>query len=278
MGLLGRYYDQTREGKGVSKSDRRDKGLFNFFDVYTTNFWKLTLLALIWLLFSLPVVTMPAATCAFVYVIRNMVRKKGVFLWSDFVDTFTKYFWKSLPLGIADLVVYALSYIAARWYGIMGGLFPYEEGQFAQVNMFYLIGFGVVFAFAAIYTMMRMYSYMQLVSFEFGYFQILKNSFYLACLGFLRNFFVIFIRAFIVVILWYIATLGNTVGLGIVIVITPLLVIGFRGYLINYNAFAVIYKYIVGPYEEEQAKLKKESGEEEQEAEPIFTDTGKREE
>ena len=79
MGLLGKYYDQTREGKGVSKSDRRDKGLFNFFDVYTTNFWKLTLLALMWLLFSLPVVTMPAATCAFVYVIRNMVRNKGVF-------------------------------------------------------------------------------------------------------------------------------------------------------------------------------------------------------
>ena len=272
MGLISKYYDQTREGKGVSKDDRREKGLFNFFDVYTTNFWKLTLLGLIWLLFSLPVVTMPAATCAFVYIIRNMVRKKGVFLWSDFVETFTKYFWKSLPLGIADLVVYALSFIALRWYGIMGGLIIYE-GVFAQPSFFYLLGFGVVFAFAATYTMMRMYTYMQLVSFDFGYVKIFKNAFFLSCLGFLRNLLVVLVRLLILVILYYIATIGSSVGIGIVIVITPLLVIGFRGYLINYNSFAVIYKYIVGPYEEEQAQLAKESGEEEGD-EPIFTDTG----
>ncbi|MBP5207120.1 MAG: DUF624 domain-containing protein, partial [Clostridia bacterium] len=267
MGILGKYYDQTREGKGVSKGDARDKGIFNFFDIYTTNFWKLILLGLMWLLFSLPVVTMPAATCAFVYIIRNMVRKKGVFLWGDFVDTFTKYFWKSLPLGIADLILYGLSFIALRWYGIMGGLIIYE-GVFAQPSFFYLIGFGVVFAFTAIYTMMRMYTYMQLVSFDFGYIQIIKNSFYLACLGFLRNLFVVLVRLLIVVVLYFIASIGNSVGFGIVIVITPLLVINFRGYLINYNAFAVIYKHIVGPYEEEQARLKAESGEEENEQEP----------
>ena len=274
MGLLGKYYDQTREGKGVSKNDRRDKGLFNFFDVYTTNFWKLTLLGLIWMLFSIPVVTMPAATCAFVYIIRNMVRRKGVFLWSDFVDTFTKYFWRSLPLGIADLVVYALSFIALRWYGIMGGLIIYE-GVFAQPSFFYLLGFGVVFAFAAIYTMMRMYTYMQLVSFDFGYVKMFKNAFYLTCLGFLRNLLVVIIRLLILVVLYFIATIGNSVGIGIVIVITPLLVIGFRGYLINYNAFAVLYKHIVGPYEEEQARLAKESGGEPKDEETIFTDMGR---
>ena len=271
MGFLSKYYDQTREGKGVSKDDLREKGLFNFFDVYTTNFWKLTLLGLMWLLFSIPVVTMPAATCAFVYVIRNMVRKKGVFLWSDFVETFTKYFWKSLPLGIADLVLYALSFIAMRWYGIMGGLIIYE-GVFAQPSFFYLMGFGVVFAFTAIYTMMRMYTYMQLVSFDFGYVKIFKNAFYLACLGFLRNLFVVLVRLLIVVVLYFIATIGSSVGIGIVIVITPLIVIGFRGYLINYNSFAVVYKHIVGPYEEEQARLANESGETKDDA-AIFTDT-----
>ena len=273
MGLIGKYYDQTREGKGVSKDDRTDKGLFNFFDVYTTNFWKLTLLGLIYLLFCIPVVTMPAATCAFVYVIRNMVRKKGVFLWSDFVDTFTKYFWKSLPLGIIDVLAYGLCFIAIRWYGIMGGVLKYEGGAFPP-NLFYIIGFGVAFAFMGIYTLMRMYTYMQLVSFDFGYLQIFKNSFYLACLGFFRNVFVLIIRIFAVVVMFYIATIGNTIGIGIVIVIIPLFIISGRGYLINYNSFAVIYKHIVGPYEAEQAELKKLRGEPENE-ETIFTDRGK---
>ena len=117
---------------------------------------------------------------------------------------------------------------------------------------------------------------MQLVSFDFGYVKIFKNAFFLACLGFLRNLLVLIVRLLILVVLYLIATMGNSVGIGIVIVITPLLVIGFRGYLINYNSFAVIYKYIVGPYEEEQAQLKKESGEVEEETEPIFTDNGRR--
>lgn len=276
MGLLGRYYDQAREGKGVSKSDRTDKGLFNFFDVYTTNFWKLTLLSLMYILFCIPVVTAPAATCAFVYIIRNMVRKKPVFLWSDFVDIFTHYFWKGLLLGIVDVLVFGIVGYAVYFYGGLGGLFPMYSGAYwgyvESPSIFNLILCGLAFVCLVFYSFMRYYTYMMLVSFEYSFKQIYKNAFYLSNLGFFRNILITLIRIVIVVLLWYISSLGNTVGLGLVIVLIPIIVIPFRGYVINYNSFAVIYKHIVGPYEAEQHELKKNESEEE---EAVFTDMGK---
>lgn len=274
MGFIGKYYDQTREGKGVSKGEVRDKGVFNFFDVYTTNFWKFTVLGLIYILFCIPVITMPAATAAFTYVQRNIIRKKGVFIWSDFVDTFTKYFWKALPIGIIDVLAIALSVIAMWWYGVAGGIIKYQ-GHLNPPSVFYMIGFGVAVAFFGIYNLMRYYSYMQLVSFEFNYKQIYKNAFYLACLGFFRNLFVTILCVLILLILWSIATMGNTIGFGLAIVLIPLVVVSLRGYIINYNSFAVIYKYIVEPYEREEAEKKAEAGETEETVESIFKDMGK---
>jgi len=273
MGIIGKYYDQTREGKGVSKGEVRDKGIFNFFDVYTTNFWKFTVLGLLYVLFCIPVITMPAATAAFFYVQRNIIRKKGVFIWSDFHETFTKYFWKAIPMGIIDILAYGLSLIAMWWYGVTGGILKYQ-GHLNPPNWFCMIGFGVALAFMGIYTLMRSYTYMQLVSFDFNYKQIYKNAFYLACLGFFRNIFVLFLRIVLVLILWSIAGISS-LGLGLVIVLLPLMIISLRAYIINYNSFAVIYKYIVEPYEREQAEKKTEAGEIEEPEESIFKDMGK---
>jgi hypothetical protein len=58
------------------------------------------LLNLIFIAFSIPVVTLPAALCGMNRVWVNLVRDGNCFLWLDFIGEFKSSFKKSLPLGL----------------------------------------------------------------------------------------------------------------------------------------------------------------------------------
>lgn len=77
-----------------------ESGAARFFALIGTHFWKFVTLNLLFLLFSLPIVTLPAALSALNRVCVLLVRRGNCFLWSDFWEEFRRSLWRSMPLGL----------------------------------------------------------------------------------------------------------------------------------------------------------------------------------
>lgn len=86
-----------REGKGTPAPK---EGVAKYFYLLWNHAWKLIGVNLLFLAFSLPVVTMPAALCAMNRVLIKLVRDSNVYFWEEFRDEFKSDFLRSLPLGL----------------------------------------------------------------------------------------------------------------------------------------------------------------------------------
>ena len=98
-------------GKGVTELPP-EKGAKRFFFLLTTHPWKLVTLNLVFLMFSIPVVTIPAAVCGMSRVLIKLVREGNCFLWSEFIKEFKANLFKSLPFGLLFAVLLFMSYYA----------------------------------------------------------------------------------------------------------------------------------------------------------------------
>lgn len=101
-------------GPGVAEP-APEKGIKRFLFLLAAHFWKLVSLNLLFLLFSIPVVTMPAALCGMNRVLIKLVREGNCFLWSDFIKEFRAELFKSLPFGILYAFLLFDSYYAFSW-------------------------------------------------------------------------------------------------------------------------------------------------------------------
>ncbi len=90
LGLRREGTDQLAPKEGIAK----------YFYLLWNHAWKLIGVNLLFLAFSLPVVTLPAALCAMNRVLIKLVRESNVFLWEEFRDEFKSDFLRSLPLGL----------------------------------------------------------------------------------------------------------------------------------------------------------------------------------
>lgn len=98
-------------GKGVTKPPP-EKGAKRFFFLLATHPWKLVTLNLLFLMFSIAVVTIPAAVCGMNRVLIKLVREGNCFLWSEFIKEFKANLFKSLPFGLLSAFLLFMSYYA----------------------------------------------------------------------------------------------------------------------------------------------------------------------
>ncbi len=101
MGIMQRYWNRRY---GPAKQDLTEAspkyGFKRFWFVLTQNFWRLVGLNLLFLVFCLPVVTIPAAVCGMNRVLINFTREGHAVLWTDFFKEFKANLLKSLPFGL----------------------------------------------------------------------------------------------------------------------------------------------------------------------------------
>ncbi len=107
-------------GPGVTEPPP-EKGIKRFWFLLATHFWKLIQLNLLFILFSLPVFTIPAAYCGMNRVLIKLVREGNCFLWYEFSKEFKSNFLKSLPFGLVTAVLLFFSYYAFSWSLFAGG-------------------------------------------------------------------------------------------------------------------------------------------------------------
>ena len=121
MSMTG-YISKKRfaPGPGVTQPPP-EKGIARFWFLLSTHFWKLIELNLLFFLFSLPVVTIPAAYCGMNRVLMKLVREGNCFLWHEFSKEFKANFLKSLPFGILTAFLLFASYYALSWSLSAGG-------------------------------------------------------------------------------------------------------------------------------------------------------------
>ena len=103
MGIFRKNYD--REGAG---NPLPEGGFRRYCVVLATHFWTLIELNLMFVLFSLPIITLPAALCAMNRVCLLLIRNGYCFLWHDFWKEFKSSFLRSLlpAVGFTAMVLF----------------------------------------------------------------------------------------------------------------------------------------------------------------------------
>ena len=97
----------TREGPGVPKDASPKTGLALLIDVVRREWWMLLELNLLFILFALPLVTLPAAQVAANRVTALMLQDRSVYLLRDFWEAFRGRFWRAAMLGVLAIVMIA---------------------------------------------------------------------------------------------------------------------------------------------------------------------------
>ena len=115
MNWLANYY--FGEGPGIPKDAPKPEGLRLLAAVLGREWWALLKLNLLFIAFSLPIVTLPAATFATVSISVMMIEDRNVYLWRDFWTAFRSRFWPTTLLGLIFCGGGWLTILAIQTYG-----------------------------------------------------------------------------------------------------------------------------------------------------------------
>ena len=239
-GFFG-LFDYNKPGPGVDKNAPKKKGFVRFFEIYFRKFWRLATANLLYILVSIPVVTGGLADAGLTYITRNFVREKHAFVSGDFFDTIKKNWKQALPVGIINLVLTLLLAFDLYFFGF--GALGEDSGI---MNMILL---ALTLAISLIFTFMKYYIPMMMITFKFTIKQLYKNALVFAFADLLRNLLIFVILAVFYVggfFLFMLGPIGIVIDLAVFVLIFP----AFRSYLIQYNIFPLIKKHIIDPYYE----------------------------
>lgn len=110
------------------------------------------------------------------YILRNMFRGEGIFLWHDFWYAIRRNIRQGIIYGIMDLLIMFI-----LGYDIF--FFQLNFGNSTVLNMMFFAS--VVLAF--LYFFMRMYIYLMMITFDLSILKLLKNALLFTVLGVKRN-------------------------------------------------------------------------------------------
>lgn len=239
MGLFQKNYDKP--GKGVSKNEPEKRGFFRFFELYFRNFWKL-ISAQFWCVFlSLPVLTTGLGQVGLAYVCRMAARDKHTFVTSDFFDAVKKNWKRALPLGIINCIILAV-FAVDMWllyiFSTHGNMSPVMCSIVFVASMFFF----TAFSFA------KFYQYTLMITFDFKLKTIIKNSWLFATLGVKHNIIIGLSLSAVYIAMFWALYINYRIALPIIILLLLFIFPSFRMFLIQFNVFPEVKKYIIDPY------------------------------
>ena len=197
------------------------------------------------------------------YVMRNIVKGDPSMFLTDIKYSIKRNWKQGMLLGILDLLFLLV---------IAYDLLIFFVGSSA--SSFYGFLLGVMLIIAMLYSMMRPYLYIMLVTFDLSLWKIIKNSFSFSILGFKRNI-AAFLGALAVWIIDYFL-LMSVFPLGIILPV--MFFISLTSFMGVYAAYPKVKEIMIDPYyvsDNVGAKTHEEAAMDETPAEePIFKDRG----
>jgi uncharacterized membrane protein YesL len=140
--------------------------------------WRLTWLNLLWLLFSLPLITVIPSTFAMYAVVNKWTKDEEVNIWLTFIKSFKNYFLKSYSLGSVLVLI---------------GVFLYAD--FIILNnqteeVFIIVRYAVII-FTILYLPVAFFSIPVFIEYNLSWYKSLSVAFIIAMQHPLRTFLVL---------------------------------------------------------------------------------------
>lgn len=282
-GFFG-LFDFEKPGKGIEKDEREKRGFFLFWEIVgrrALSFVKINLMYFLcvfpliffvylmyiqstgqadislfsilvsafvasvpsWLFYGLLAVSCVLygpATASVSYILRNYAKREHSWIAFDFYDQMRKNFKQALAAGLIDLLVVFL----ISTYFVNSNLIP-DSWLYRTL----------IYAAIFVYFIMRFYTYTMIVTFNLNLFQIYKNAWMFVILGMKRN--LIILLSLLLTILVFFALPG--VGMLLDIVFFALFGLIFCGFIISFNTYPILKKYMIDPYYEQNPKEEAQS-------------------
>ena len=177
MGFLKANFQ--KEGKGISKDTPEKTGFALFLETLIRELGSLIKLNFLFLLFSIPIITIPASFAALTNVSMKIARQQHVFVFSDFKESFKKNWKQSSLLGIFFLLLFSLVTISLIFYS---NALP--NNNFLYVPLFICIFINLLLLFSFIYSslvnnckiILKRY-FKKLIPFKYNFFKKHFNSY-----------------------------------------------------------------------------------------------------
>lgn len=283
MGIFSRSFDKP--GPGVDPNAPQKRSFFRFFDIFFRKFWHFIKANLLYLLTLIPTAIimlflssivvakliegaadvigsdgfsvamifgcllftnliaalwgMGPATAGMTYIMRNYAREEHAWLWSDFKDTFKSNFKQSIAVFAIDIALLFFFYVAIIVYSQMSGLMMYLKY--------------VIYIMILIYTLMHMYIYPMMVTFDMSLKDLYRNSLIFALGKLPSNILVLIILIGVHLGLPVIAILfgGKFFAIMLLAIFILELFVGqaFSLFLINFNVYPKLKQYMMEPSE-----------------------------
>jgi uncharacterized membrane protein YesL len=169
------------------------------------------------------------------YILRNLVRGDGVFLFSDYFYAIRRNLKQGFVMGILDTAaIFAL---------VFDFIYFWNSPTTGMNNFMYIM----IFALILIYGIMRFYTYLMMVTFNMKMGKILKNALIFTVLGIKRNILALLGILVLVAISVALIVFLVPMKLAFVILLPFLCLLAFCGFMYTYAAYPVLQKYMIDP-------------------------------
>lgn len=171
------------------------------------------------------------ATAGFTYVLRNFQREEHAWVFSDFREHFRKNYKQGVLMGLIDVILAVLLYVAFVFYVYQMPVTMPDMGLLSTIGATLIVIISVLFVF------MHFYIYVMMVTFQLTFKQLLQNAFLFA-LGKLP------INILVFVIVGAIAV-AFVLFLPLSIIAAPVLLLSLIGYIIVFAVYPSIDRLMI---------------------------------
>lgn len=253
MGLFGANYESA--GVGVSKNEREKQPFFKFWEIYFRHFWKFVGINILFIIGCLPIFTIGLAATGTTKVLRNISQERPVFILHDMIESAKKNWKQALPVGIID-VVFIIGFIVSV---------PSYNNMAKENSMFYVPMF-ICLSCMMVFVLMHFYIYILISSTNLTIKQVFKNSFLLSCIALKTNLITLLISL--------VVFLSTVLFFPYSLVFVLLFTFSFLGFLICFNSYPVVRKYVINPYYEARDEENPEKKYMDSTEDAVFEDKG----
>ncbi|MDE5564089.1 MAG: hypothetical protein K2I93_02945, partial [Oscillospiraceae bacterium] len=277
MPLFGNY---EQSGVGIAKDAPQKKPFFRFWELFGRKFWKLLELNVLMMVCCIPLVisfvvlmTMAETHTSLVLgvmavmgvifavlfgpwlasatqVLRKFVLEKPCFMIQTFFRTFKSSFKQALPLGLINILV--MISVTTGFYIYPRFIQTIQEAGGSTV--FYYAMFVATISIALVITLMSFYGYLMIVSTDLSFKNVLKNSLALSFIALKKNALTLVLVALIMVV-FAVLTFYFPYFMMFIFIFMP---VSFLGFLIVFNTYPVIQKYVINPYYVQRGEINPE--------------------
>jgi uncharacterized membrane protein YesL len=276
---------------GIPKDEPKKKGIVRFFQLYFRKFWKIIQVNMLFFCAFIPLILgffafvymsnanlklavviiciigflllIGPATASMMKILRNYSLEKHSFILTDFKKCFSENYKKSVAVGIID---------TALIISLSAAMYVYPKLAQAYDNKMIWIPFIICISIGIMAVMMNFYAFLMIIATDISFKNIVKNSFALAFVEIKKNFLTLIITTAIIVgygllIFWNLSFLF----------LLPFFPGSFIGFIVCFNSYPVIQKYVINPYYEQRGEVNPELDESDDDEETIFQDMGGKE-